>query len=488
MYKYTHLITADQVIQEYTANGTSTRDGGRTYNSSAFASTYSGEGPNAGLPGDLVEFGESSSFTCAAGTRGNSISTIQGSVIYSSSEIRVTDTLGNTQLNEDAWASTTTVYAIGSSTGVDTITATFPPTTLTTYSTTFHQDSDTTISGTASGKTTDAGESSYTYTAVTLVPVFAIPNAARVERYYVDRDGLPPLRAVASGFAFDTVGYAQAKSFSTGPHIFMSDKYSGTTDDTTAAIDSFTYLTLAKLSISEYSANFTARRKRPEANIYKHAGSTGASISFDSVVQNSAQFLTSVGSMLVTPRIFKTALITSDSSSTTTFVWRYTAGGWSLAYTTKNSATSSTGYAGFTISGAPSFTDENAVTVIGASSNILGPLIPLSYDGLNIISSTRGSSTGGNSAFYSFACSSSGSSSASVWSTSSSDTVSFGSTYAPSRLTGYVNLPACDISTESTYFNTFYENEGSFSPTIPNISKNSKWNEAGRQDPVAVLE
>ncbi|NCY23170.1 hypothetical protein EBX31_14620, partial [bacterium] len=335
--------------------------------------------------------------------------------------------------------------------------------------------------------TTDAGESSYTYTAVTLVPVFAIPHAARVERYYVDRDGLPPLRAVASGFVFDAVGYAQAKSLSTGPHIFMSDKYSGTTADL-FAFESYTYLTLAKLSISEYSANFTAKRKRPEANIYRHAGSTGASISFDSVVQNSVQFLTSVGPMLVAPRIFKTALIASDVSSTTTFVWRYTAGGWSLAYTTKNSATSSTGYAGFTISGSPSFTDENAVTVIGASSNILGPLIPLSYEGLNIISSTRGSSTGGNSAFYSFACSSSGSSSASVWSTSSSDTVSFGSTYAPSRLTGYVNLPACDISTESTYFNTFYEDEGSFSPTIPNISKNSKWNEAGRQDPVEVLE
>ena len=487
MYKYTHLITADQVIQEYTANGTSTRDGGRTYNSSAFASTYSGEGPNAGLPGDLVEFGESSSFTCAAGTRGNSISTIEGSVIYSSSEIRVTDTLGNTQLNEDAWASTTTVYAVGSSTGVDTVTATFPSTTQTTYSTTFHQDSDTTISGTASGKTTGTGQNSYTYTAVTLVPVFAIPNAAKVERYYVGRDGLPPLRAVASGFAFDATGSTSAKSFSTGSYAFVADKYSGTTADLFAG-ESYTYLTLAKLSASEYSANFTAKRKRPSANIYKHAGSTGASISFDSVVQNSAQFLTSVGSMLVAPRIFKTALITSDSSSTTTFVWRYTAGGWSLAYTTKNSAASSTGYAGFTISGSPSFTDENAVTVIGASSNILGPLIPLSYEGLNIISSTRGSSTGGNSAFYSFACSSSGSSSASAWSTSSSDTVSFGSTYAPSRLTGYVNLPACDISTESTYFNTFYEDEGSFSPTIPDISKNAKWNEAGRQDPVAVLE
>ena len=187
------------------------------------------------------------------------------------------------------------------------------------------------------------------------------------------------------------------------------------------------------------------------------------------------------------PRIFKTALITSDSSKTTTFVWRHTAGGWSLAYTTKNSASSSTGYAGFTISGSPLYTDENAVTVMGASSNILGPLIPLSYDGLNIISSTRGSSTGGASAFYYFACSSSGSSASAVWSTSSSDTVSFDLTYAPSRLTGYVNLPACDISTESTFFNSWYQNQGAFNPLIPDISKNAKWNEAGRQDPVAVL-
>jgi hypothetical protein len=308
-----------------------------------------------------------------------------------------------------------------------------------------------------------------------------------VQRYYVDRDGLPPLRAVASGFAFDVTGNTFAKSFPSGSYAFISDKHSGTSDDTTNPGESFVFLTLANLSVSEYSANFSAKRKRPVANIYKHGGSIGASISFDSVVQNSGQFLTSIGSMLVAPRIFKTALITSDSSKTTTFVWRHTAGGWSLAYTTKNSASSSTGYAGFTISGSPLYTDENAVTVMGASSNILGPLIPLSYDGLNIISSTRGSSTGGASAFYYFACSSSGSSASAVWSTSSSDTVSFDLTYAPSRLTGYVNLPACDISTESTFFNSWYQNQGAFNPLIPDISKNAKWNEAGRQDPVAVL-
>ncbi|NCY23189.1 hypothetical protein EBX31_14715, partial [bacterium] len=125
MYKYTHLITADQVWQD----GPAAR---RTYNSSANGGTASGEGPNIGLPGFTVEFGESSSFTCAAGTRGNSISSIQGVWTYSKSEIEITDTLGNTQFNETAWTSTVTIYRVGSSTGVDTVTATFPATTQTT--------------------------------------------------------------------------------------------------------------------------------------------------------------------------------------------------------------------------------------------------------------------------------------------------------------------------------------------------------------------
>lgn len=454
MYKYTHLIAADAIWAQGTYPAW-------TWNSSG-------------------RFEDAISYTCAAGTYPRSVSTILGKASYSSAG--------------SVLESNFTVYANGSSTGIDTITANLPSTTQTTFSTVYYTDSLTTLSATATGKTSHSNASTYSYTATTLVPLFYIPDAATVARYYVARGELPPLREVASGFAFTAFGQDYAHSLSSGSYAFQSDQLTGTSVDNFALpgnptpTETWTFVTYASVSYSERAAEFTAKRKRPTGAVYQHNGSSGSYISFDGVVGNSSVFLTSIASMLLVPKVFSTALVSADTSKTTTFAWRYTSGGWSLAYTTKNSSTSSTGYAGITISGTPLFTEENAVTVNGISSNILGPLLPFSSAGLNVLSSTRGGTNGGNSAAYSFACSSSGSSSSAVWSGSLSNTVSFAFTYTPDRLTGYANLPAAYISTGTSYWNPLLDDSGQSPFGVPAISKNSKWNEAGRQDPVEVQE
>jgi len=182
------------------------------------------------------------------------------------------------------------------------------------------------------------------------------------------------------------------------------------------------------------------------------------------------------------------------NGSSASLVWIYTNSSWSLHATLKNTSTSTTIWISTSLSGAPSSTSLSASVGVGISTAILGPLYPFSVSGGNAVHfSLNNDRTDSVSAFYGYSNTAMTSGTSTLFSSSAS---TFASSSFLSGLMDssfkrfYAGLRGASFSTQSSNLPTLDVNQA-FNPSLletPVVLNGNKWNEAGREDAVSVIQ
>jgi len=402
---------------------------------------------------------------------------------------------------DSSTSSTFTIAPVGSSTGVDSITYTEPATGTTQFSQEFATIGTSTLSGTASATTTLSG-STRTLTLsniTTLVPLFAL-NMPTIQRWYEARENPPGLRRAGIAFAAThTASTSDVQGLATGSNSYASDLSFGTSSSSTSdgttvqdlaenTNEGETYFTGRRASLTGWTATgvLSAARRSLAGPAFVSQTNIGSAITFSPSLAATWTAGVSVAAGIQSAEIFTNAKVYAS----TTFRWKHESSSWRLHASSSNTSTTSFYTVAVGISGSANTNTSPAFEIIGVTTAILGPAHPFSALSLNELSvSTLLADTSGVSAFYSSRNALSAGSSSTFVTASSSATTQLGSgsgfapaTFADSLLTWAVAQVAASVQT--TTWSKDFDGEG----YIPSIYRASKWNEAGRADPVSVIQ
>lgn len=512
MFSYTHVVSLAQssAVESFSASSgeppgitdqTSTFSYGETLSiETGFIQSSTTDSRSYTGPLESFAFGHSASFktSYSFGTAPRSVTSRQASSTHQFTNSSTSDFV----------TGTLSLGVAGSSTGVDSVTYTISPTSNTTitqnYTTVGSGTSSFVLSATASATTTVTGAITQTISNVTtLVPFFAI-SVPTVQRWYVARQLPPPLRKVALAFAAThTAGVEPVAGLSTGSNSYFSDLgISSTSQSMVFAYDtgpvlyasdsithlgvSYKYLTSTQSSFA--SGIFSAARNAFLSSAFLSNGSVSASLIFTPSVAEDWTTGAQVAENLFVPSIFTERKTATGMTATTFYQWKYDSS-WKLQTTITNSSTSSSGTIAVSLNGTTSLDTQTALTTVGVTTAVLGPKLPITASSADQVSLTT-VHTGGSSAFYSGRNNTQTGSTSSLIGLSSSTVLSFGSgTFENTFLPYAAANGVWDISTSLSNNLTISETGmvfGNENASIPSIYRASKWNEAGRGDPVSV--
>jgi len=506
MFFYTHVVSQNLAAERTQSSSSATEDSvffpptRRGVSGTSYSSTGSGQvyQSNTGT-GDLGGFNSGYVQTSYSfGTAPRSVTAITAS---SSSSTSFLDSPSSTV--NSSTSSTFTIGPAGSSTGVDSITYTVQATQTYSFTTQYFTNTATTLSASASATRTTTGNRTLTLASVTtLVPLFAL-SMPTVRRWYEARANPPALRGAGIAFAAThTAGTAAVAGLAAGSNSYASDlsfesttssssagstrAYNGTNGESRNSQTGETYFRGSSVSTTAWTptAVFSAARKALVDPAFVSQTQLGSTITFSSSITATWTEGVSVAQNILSAYIFTDAEI-HDS---TTFVWKYQSSSWRLHATSSNTATTSTYTVSVEVSGSATTTSSSALHTIGVTTAILGPNYPFSISALDELSvSTLLTHTSNVLAYYSSRNSSAGSSASTLVTASSSTTTRLGSasgfvpaTFADSLLSWAVKQVAVSVQT-ATWSKNFADKGN-----IPSIYRASKWNEAGRADPVSV--
>jgi hypothetical protein len=507
MFFYTHVLSQDFALEKTSSysNATENTDFSPTISSGTgtfYSSTGSGQIYRSNTVADNLG-GFDSGYAKTSYVFGTAARSVTGRTASSSESTYYNQQFPVTTINTST-SSTFTIGPIGSSTGVDSITYTALGTGTTSFVQEFATIGSSTLSGTASATTT-LTSSTRTLTlsnATTLVPLFAL-SMPTVQRWYEARQNPPALRAAGIAFApTHTASSSAVQPLAAGSNRFASDlafasssssstagataPFDGTAGQTEHSQTGETYFTGSRASSTGWTATdvLSAVRRALPGPAFVSQTEIGSAITFSPSIAATWTGGVSVAQGIQSANIFTNARV----HASTTFRWKYESSSWRLHATSSNSATTSSYTVAAGVSGSASTDTSPAFQIIGVTTAILGPVHPFTALSLNELSvSTLLSDTSGVSAYYSSRnASSAGSFSTLVTASSSATTrLGFGSGFAPatfadSLLTWAVAQVAASIQTAT--WSSSFEGEGA----IPSIFSASKWNEAGRADPVSV--
>lgn len=507
MFFYTHVVSQDFAAEKTSSYSNATENTENTpTQSSASGSYYASTGSGQVYHSDTAvdNFGAfASGYEKTSYAFGTAPRSVTARTASSSQSTSYNQQFPVTTINTST-SSTFTIAPVGSSTGVDSITYTEPATGTTQFSQVFATVGTSTFSGTASATTTLAG-STRTLTlsnATTLVPLFAL-SMPTVQRWYEARENPPGLRGAGIAFAAThTASTSAVQGLAAGSNTFATDlsfgsSASSSSNGATAPFDGTagqsersqtgeTYFTGRRASSTGWTATgvLSAARRSLGGPAFISQTGIGSAMTFSPSMTATWTGGVSVAQNIQSANIFTNARV----HASTTFRWKYESSSWRLHATSSNTSTTSSYTVAAGISGSASTQASPAFHAIGVTTAILGPAHPFTALSLNELSvSTLLSDTSGVSAYYSSRNASSASSSSTFVTASSSTTTQLGSgsgfspaTFADSLLTWAVAQVAASIQT--TTWSSSIDGEGS----IPSIYRASKWNEAGRGDPVSV--
>jgi hypothetical protein len=507
MYYYTHAIPG--IFQSFVTGGSDT-DG----LSGNFSTGHTGA--DFIFTGDQDNANESRTISYSSGTRSRSVTSIVMSVSH--------DFYTQTAFPGSPFVSQTTTTeslgAAGSSTGVDSWSYTDFNTETYAFSAGW--------TGTAGSSTTQLTAStgatrvqimltvSRTASGTTLVPLFAVSHAT-VQRWHVARqhprwftgaaNQLLP-RAVALAYAA-TAGSSSplVSPLAAGSNSYLSDLSIGTQATTLElATGSITYKTYWTMftgrsvgSTRSVRPSLTAQRREFYPSAFIFGTALGAGLSAAPAVGTSS-LVTPVAHNLYSISVWTRPVLVGQ----TRFAWKHTSGSWVLHGTSSSGTSTSSFSVSLQVTGSAStrtaqghtITDEAATFLAEAiTTAVLGPLVPVTLNGMHLLSvgsQTAGSGTHGMYTGRASAAASSASHSFSVSSSSESSVgtgADFPATYAASALPFAAAWPAMTVETSTWTISPPVDNVAGTPPGgIPPFFTNRKWNEAGRADPVAVLE
>jgi hypothetical protein len=519
MFFYTHVLSQDFALEKTSSYSIATENSElsptmTSQTANFYSSTGSGQIYRSNTGADNLG-GFDSGYAKTSYVFGTAARSVTGRTASSSESTSYLQQFPVTTINNST-SSTFTIGPIGYSTGVDSITYTALGTGTTSFVQEFATIGSSTLSGTASATTTLTG-STRTLTlsnATTLVPLFALAMPT-VQRWYEARQNPsapdaetwrpPGLRAAGIAFApTHTASSSAVQPLAAGSNRFASDlafasSSSSSTDGVTAPFDGTaglteysqtgeTYFTGSRASSTGWTATgiLGATRRRLSGDHFVSGQSISASLTFANSISGAWTSGASVALGLRSASIFTDL----KRAGSTAYRWSYQSSSWRLHATSFNSSTSGSYTIAAGLSGAETTATQLAVDINGVTSAILGPESPFTLLSLNELSvSTHYSGTAGASVFYSSANSSSAASASTMTAASSSYTTRLGSasgfapaTYDGSLLSWAVAQVAASIQTAT--WSSSFEGEGA----IPSIFSASKWNEAGRADPVSVIQ
>lgn len=347
-----------------------------------------------------------------------------------------------------------------------------------------------------------------------------------VEAWYNERRNPPPLREVA--------GLLQIPSFQSGYCSFKTTSQTGSVITLTTAISSSAYsrrittstsfagdtdggdetnrgtfqssytgFKITSFSTTGLALDIDAQRLKFSGDHYFHtnmAGVAGTSFELSPEISFPEDFFVSFGVNALVPSIYTTPKSGATiNSSSATLLWTYSNSSWILTATLQDSSTTANTSILINITGDSSTISDVANDIIGCSTAILAPFFLNSDFSMNNISVTISNNLPTSESvdgFFGFSGRSfAPSSSSSKFSTSFSSGSSFSSSYTYSELTNlshrsfYANQYGASVSQETLVWPDstaqvvanplFVEGHGAYFQ--------SKWNEAGRQDPVPYL-
>lgn len=417
-----------------------------------------------------------------------------------------TDTNGNSGLYPNGETSGSAALA-GYSTGVDSHTFTAPATQTYSFTTQYFSNTATTLSASAAATRTTTGSRTLTMSGVTtLVPIPGFSDWMET-RWFVARElpfGASGLRKVGLAYGIGevggTTGSRTVASLSTGAQTYNSTRNVSTSTSDTLGTTKYIRLTTYG-AVAMGAGRATARRRRYQGGAFFGTnGTSGTAMSWDffnqmvnpTIAPDFSPFV-SIGAGVFSRRIFTQIERSIGSShysiagSSAYLCWSYISSSWKLFATKTNSTTSTTLEISLLTSSSAQTTTGGATIAIGLVNNsnspatfILGPLVPFSTLSFNEISVTRSASNYTSRTFVLFSGSgTTGTAASSSSAHAASTSFSFSDGTTNSNLPFYASAPAVSITTSSV--DAFYVN--GFDVTI---YKNSKWNEAGRGDPVSV--
>lgn len=192
------------------------------------------------------------------------------------------------------------------------------------------------------------------------------------------------------------------------------------------------------------------------------------------------------------PRVFTTIETAMIGESSASVRWSHISGSWQIVITKANSSTSTTTTGQISFLSTIQTKTADATGLVGNTTAILGPAFPLGFSGLNEVSVTLREAGNAESSAVFFGHSGRNQSTQyadlSFSSSLTSTVYTLGSasgwgrvTYPDSSLLAYKNKKGISFSTSSktVQFSTL---------PMPPTTTHQKWNEAGRQDSVGVLE
>jgi hypothetical protein len=400
------------------------------------------------------------------------------------------------------------------------------------FSQTFALLDETTLSATASATRTRTGSLSASYSGTGTAYLFGGPFSGQL--FFHARENPPPLRRVAAASAVTQASVAAshypAQSINTGNFLWIQNLYqrtsfSGTSESMTTDGTNFTFTYKTTTSFEYFKATqiestalngiAKASRKAIVSNVYlSHSGASQVhhsySLSPADLTQIDSLFV-SIASMVLHPRIFTSVLsgltLAGESGSAQ---WIPVLSTWSLRLTTANTLSSGTLYGTIEFSGETSTTETSANAIVGNTTVMMGPLHPFTHQGLNVISVTLQENAASlassiNHPFYVMTgmLGTEWSETSFFYTGSSTQIISIGTatqnfvaaSYPHSVLSAWKNRGGVSFSTQTTseivtVAGSDFTTDGVqfYSLGIPTVFKNSKWNEAGRNDQVSVSQ
>jgi hypothetical protein len=510
MFAYTHVPADLTVGSSYSASYSQVFFPGNPaeYTASSFETNYTSiiagsakyfSSKNQGAVTEIYE----NVFSYPTGTRPRSVTQETYSATFSTNL-----TIPSVETVVTSYSTTGEFYSIGHSTGVDSYTYTFPSTSSAGFTRTWlaknAKGSSTTLSATGTQVTTTTGAQSATIpSATTLVPLFH--NLPGVARWYVTRQLPPPLRLAAIAFgASHTSGTSSIISLSGGSHNNGRESMFGTSSSFDGVANApacgdcagnssgttAVFYTSARLSATSFGFSVAASRKQPVNHCFYSAGSFFSSIAYSPAV-------TGVGWTTGVPlaqNVMGVSIFTSPKQAgSLSYVWINENGSWRLRVG-NGSTTQSVGVVG---QGGIETTEQAAEHIIGATTAVLGPLIPFSAADFNVLSVTSYVDTEHTTAgavFITQRNSQAVLSASTSIADSSSATARLGdaslgvASYANSLLTGLVGHVVFSVSKETQ--NTtgdaymFHAGEAGAGDSV-GLFRASKWVEAGMLDAVS---
>ena len=422
----------------------------------------------------------------------------------------------STVLVSDNTSGTFTKEADGISSCTRSTTYTHSSTSSTLFSTVYFSNSLTTLSASTSAVGTISAPSTASLTMVTTTAhVFGQFFSER--RWFAGKENPPPLRRAALPLAIPVSSITHYLTQATGDvtlnsslmitsafssttsseNIFAGDSAGGGETIRTTFTSSAKGYCLTYFTQSEINLIISARRSVFSEIIFNYDtgfSQAGSALAFSPDPEGIGGRLAPFALNASYPSIYTTIRRGQTvNGSSASLAWIYSQSSWSLRASLKNTSTSTTLWISVNLTGQPSSGSSSAISPVGISTALLGPLYPFSISGGNAVHfSLANDRKDSVSAFYGY--SNTGMTTGTSTQFSSSAPLSASTSFLSGQTDStfkrfYAGLRAASFSTQSTNLPPLNVNEN-FNPSLletPAILNGEKWNEAGRQDAVSVI-